>query len=446
MPVSARAPHRCLSLSPVLTTIDWQDLAACAPTLPITPAGPVTLQQVTPWLGPAWPPLAQGTHRSGPSSRWVLAAPQPRASHLCNGQSGGQRLVPRDRRVSGKGRGGNRHPGVPGLWEGAEYRQHSVSECCGQSRAAQPRLSRAPCSLARFLHSSQGPCFQDVPEFDFQEFRDAVDYFISDASTSAPPPLDCTDFDFSLGEEVAFGPRTPQLESSRLVQTPPQRLPSPEPCWGQLVDQYQKALGDSPEANSQLQTTLTQRQVKLSTPHESTVQLKELATQARQLAAVLETMTLPQCADGAAIPPPLHPSPPRPGPAGTWGGCVQSEPRESVAGVDAMLREVSEKCHAALRTLRGSGGGTPGGIPGGSPVGSPTAKRPRPAPRLHGAFHGLRTVRDVPRPGGGRLEAGGSLRMALGEEGRMRTLSFPQGNAFTLRTAGGGYRFRWVPR
>lgn len=157
-----------------------------------------------------------------------------------------------------------------------------------------------------------------------------------------PPPLDYTDFDFSLGEEVAFAPCTAQLESSTLVQMPPQRLPSPEPCWRDLADQHQKALGDALEANSQvgtlkspprvslpcillgqlhgpgvqhplapgqwgcpnhpvlscpsqLQETLTQKQEELVTLQESNVQLKELATQARQLAAILDV--------SAAIPP-----------------------------------------------------------------------------------------------------------------------------------------------
>ncbi|NWT48425.1 MCIN protein, partial [Chroicocephalus maculipennis] len=290
---------------------------------------------------------------------------------------------------------------------------------------------------------SQGSCFQDGPEFDFQEFRGAVDDFIY-ASTSMPPPLDCANFDFSLGEEVAFGPCAPQLESSVVAQVPPQRLPSPEPCWRGLADQHQKALGDALEANSQLQETLTQRQEELVTLRESNVQLKELASQARQLAAVLDVLMLPQCADREVLPPPppppLHPLPPLPAaaaPAGTWVGVGRAEPREEAAGVDAMLREVSEKCRAALRSL---GGGSPGGdSPGGD---SPTAKRPRPAPLLHGAFRGLRTG----RAGGEGLEGGGSLRAALGEAGSIRTLAFPQGNAFTLRTAAGGYRFRWVPR
>ncbi|NXJ77454.1 MCIN protein, partial [Trogon melanurus] len=305
----------------------------------------------------------------------------------------------------------------------------------GESWAGQAGLGPAHWHIS-FLPSSQNTCLQDGPEFDFQEFRDAVDDFIS-ASTLMPPPLDCTDFDFSLDEEVAFVPCTPQLQSSRVVQMPPQCLPSPSPCWRGVADQHQKALGDALEANSQLQETLTQRQEELVTLRESNVQLKELASQARQLAAVLDTLMIPQCSDGAALPPPHLQSAPPPSaaaPAGIWGGRGRPEPREEAAGVDVMLRDVSEKCRAALRSLGGSLGG------------SPTAKRPRPAPRLHGTFRGLRTGRSAPLPGAEGLEGDGSLRAAVGEAGGIRTLAFPQGNAFTLRTAAGGYRFRWVPR
>ncbi|NWH57908.1 MCIN protein, partial [Geococcyx californianus] len=260
--------------------------------------------------------------------------------------------------------------------------------------------------------------------------------FPPDASNTIPLALDCTDFDFSLGEDMAFGPCTPQLKSSVLAQMPPQHLPSPEPCWRDLADEHQKALGDALETNSQLQETLTQRQEKLVMLRESNVQLKELASQARQLAAVLDTLMVPPCADGTAPPPPLHPPLPAPAdvPAGLWG---RRELREPAAGVDAMLREVSERCRAALQRLRGS----PGDGLEGSPGGSPTAKRLRPAPRLHGAFRGLRTG-----AGEAGLAGGGTLRAALGEPGSIRTLAFPQGNAFTLRCAAGGYRFRWVPR
>ncbi|XP_040397078.1 multicilin [Cygnus olor] len=230
-----------------------------------------------------------------------------------------------------------------------------------------------------------------------------------------PPPLDCPDFDLSLGEEAT----SPQPGSGAAARGPPTCPEPPEPCWRDAAERHQRALGEALEENSQLQETLAQRQEELATLRESNVQLKELASQARQLAAVLDKLMLPQCPDGAALPPPPPPPllpPPPPPAAGS----------EGAAGVGPMLRSVSEQCRAALRSL----------------AGSPPAKRPR----LHGAFRGLRTGRAAPRPGGGGLPGGGSLRAALGEEGGIRTLAFPQGNAFTLRTAAGGYRFRWVPR
>ncbi|POI25513.1 hypothetical protein CIB84_010737, partial [Bambusicola thoracicus] len=313
--------------------------------------------------------------------------------------------------------------------------------------AAPPQVTRGPARLRRcesfaavgadpapspgFIRA-QGPCLQDEPEFDFQDLRDAVDDFISgktgvanrglhpqpraitlgifspDASTWVPPPPDCADFDFSLGEDVAFG-------TCAVCPQPPESL---QPCWRDAAERHRQALGDALEENSQLQEALAQKQEELATLRESNVQLKELASQARQLAAVLDKLMLPQPPDGAALPPPAPPPPP---PAGSCG-------RAEAAGVGGMLRAVSAQCRAALRSL----------------AGGPDAKRPR----LHGAFRGLRTARAaVPRsPGGAELEGGGSLRAALGEQGGIRTLAFPQGNAFTLRTAGGGYRFRWVPR
>uniref|UniRef100_A0A8C4KPP5 Multicilin n=1 Tax=Dromaius novaehollandiae TaxID=8790 RepID=A0A8C4KPP5_DRONO len=262
---------------------------------------------------------------------------------------------------------------------------------------------------ARFIHLLQGYCSQDEPDFDFQEFRDAVDDFISDTSTLMPPPLDSADFDFSLGEDVAFSPCGLQPGSSAPPQLALQSLPPPELYWSDVADQHEKALGDALEENSQLQETLTRRQEELTSLRESNVQLKELASQARQLAAVLDKLMQPQCPDGAALPPP--PPPPAAGEA---------------AGVDTMLREVSERCRAALRSL---GGG-------------PEPKRQRRDAELHGGGGGGSEVLEALEA----LEAGGCLRAALGEAGGIRTLAFPQGSAFTLRTAGGGYRFRWVPR
>ncbi|NXC46730.1 MCIN protein, partial [Penelope pileata] len=224
---------------------------------------------------------------------------------------------------------------------------------------------------------------QDEPEFDFQELRDAVDDFMSEAPALVAPPLDCAGFDFCLGEEAAFGSCT---------TSPPRAAP----CWRDAAERQRRTLGDALEESSQLQEALARRQEEVAALRESNAQLQALASQARELAAVLDNLIVPQCPDGAALPAPAPP------PAGSCGGA-------EAAGVGGMLRAVSAQCRAALRSL----------------AGSPAPKRPRTAPRSPGSD---------------------SLRAALGERGGIRTLSFPQGNAFVLRTAAGGYRFRWVPR
>lgn len=107
------------------------------------------------------------------------------------------------------------------------------------------------------------------------------------------------------------------------------------------------------------------------------------------------------------------------------------------ARVDALLRDLAERCEEALRNR------------------DPKRLRLQPEPaslacapgHLHGAFRGLRTdcSRRAPDLSRGELEEGGSFCTPIGSHGTIRTLSFPQGNAFTIRKACGGYKFRWVP-
>ncbi|CAN0340865.1 unnamed protein product, partial [Bubo scandiacus] len=257
--------------------------------------------------------------------------------------------------------------------------------------AAQAGLSPGLCSQASFLHPSQGPCFQDGQDFDLQEFRDAVDDFISDAATLMPPPVDCTDFDFSLDE--AFGPCAPQLESSALVQTASQRLPSPEPCWRDLADQHQKALGHALEANSQLQETLTQRQ-------------EELATLRREQRA----------AEGAGDP--GQAAGRRPRDADAPAGRRRGGPSSSTSSSRRRCRRRPGRGLGRARAAGAAGGGggrgrhaaggvgevprrpaEPGGQPGGQPHAQAPAAAPAPARRLPRAAH--RPRRRAPGRGGG---------------------------------------------
>lgn len=66
--------------------------------------------------------------------------------------------------------------------------------------------------------------------------------FSPDASTWVPPPPDCADFDFSLGEDVAFGTCVERPQ-------PPESL---QPCWRDAAERQGQALGDALEENSQV--------------------------------------------------------------------------------------------------------------------------------------------------------------------------------------------------
>lgn len=108
--------------------------------------------------------------------------------------------------------------------------------------------------------------------------------------------------------------------------------------------------------------------------------------------------------------------------------------QEDDTEVDEILREISDKCNAALQSMDESRG----------------PKRPRgegEAIQMYGAFHGLQTCSSLSSLdlSGSELEEGTSFKMSINTHCNIRTLAFPQGNAFTVRTANGGYKFRWVP-
>uniref|UniRef100_A0A452IIF2 Multicilin n=1 Tax=Gopherus agassizii TaxID=38772 RepID=A0A452IIF2_9SAUR len=132
----------------------------------------------------------------------------------------------------------------------------------------------------------QSHCLQPEPEFDFQEFRDAVDSFICDPSSLMPPPLDTADFTFPLGNGSAFSPCIQRSQNNPLPHMNLQN--SAEQYWKDVADQNQKALGDALVENNQLHVTLTQKQEEITSLKERNVQLKELASQAKQLACVLD--------------------------------------------------------------------------------------------------------------------------------------------------------------
>ncbi|XP_050803024.1 multicilin [Gopherus flavomarginatus] len=281
----------------------------------------------------------------------------------------------------------------------------------------------------------QSHCLQPEPEFDFQEFRDAVDSFICDPSSLMPPPLDTADFTFPLGNGSAFSPCIQRSQNNPLPHMNLQN--SAEQYWKDVADQNQKALGDALVENNQLHVTLTQKQEEITSLKERNVQLKELASQAKQLACVLDKLMIHQSKEGADAFLPRSS-------AKRSLEQLYAARQEDCAEVDELLREISDTCNAALQTIDENR----------------EAKRPRlqaeatgardsqsRAINMYGAFSGLQTCssRSSVDLSNSELEEGVSFRTSITDHCTIRTLAFPQGNAFTIRTATGGYKFRWVP-
>ncbi|XP_074852062.1 multicilin [Carettochelys insculpta] len=303
------------------------------------------------------------------------------------------------------------------------------------------------------------------PDFDFQEFRDAVDSFICgkyssdcpltqrvvhttgclqalalapshallDSASYTAPPLDAADFTFPLGDGADFSPCIQEPPSNPLPQV---SLPNAaEQYWKDVADQNQRALGDALVENTELHVRLSQKQEEITSLKERNVQLKELAGQAKQLACVLEKLMLHQPKEGAAA------FLARSSAKRSLEQLAAARP-EDCAEVDTILREISDTCNAALQTIDQRR----------------EAKRPRlqaetsgasgsKAGNMHGAFSGLQTCsgRRSVDLSTSELEEGASFRTSITDHCTIRTLAFPQGNAFTIRTAAGGYKFRWVP-
>lgn len=110
---------------------------------------------------------------------------------------------------------------------------------------------------------------------------------------------------------------------------------------------------------------------------------------------------------------------------------------QDCAEVDAILREISQRCDEALQSREPK-------RPRLQPEPASADRRPG---NLHGAFRGLRTEcgQGALNLSYSELEEGGSFSTPIRSHSTIRTLAFPQGNAFTIRTANGGYKFRWVP-
>ncbi|KAL7989030.1 hypothetical protein Chor_007949 [Crotalus horridus] len=239
----------------------------------------------------------------------------------------------------------------------------------------------------------QSPSLQPEDDFDFQEFRDAVDNFLSGKYAENTSPLMAPLLDFSFPVDNG-NPPSPCLQKPAQIDPVSHLslesvLPT-EQYWKELADHNQKALGDALVENNQ--------KMMLPQSKDST----DLSLSCGPGKRSLEQMSVPE--------------------------------HEEDMEVNEILREISEKCNAALQSIDDDRG----------------PKRPRgenEAIHMYGAFHGLQTCSSQSSLdlSGSEFEEGVSFKTSIKEHCNIRTLAFPQGNAFTVRTATGGYKFRWVP-
>ncbi|XP_056398349.1 multicilin [Hyla sarda] len=291
--------------------------------------------------------------------------------------------------------------------------------------------------------TQQGPCLQSEPEFDLQEFRDAVDSFIDDQTAHMQTGMGAANFLLLPPDGPAFEPcMVPHIHAPQLTPINVQPIPSTEQFWRDMADQNQKALGDALVQNNQLHVSLNEKQEEIACLKEKNVQLKELANQAKHLASVLDELMSQRSADNPSLSsegllsrPPVKRSLEEFYPQTTEQECNQ---------VDEILREISEKCKAALMGSAHS-----------------EAKRPKlfsedpvegqgevtTTIKMCGAFQGLKTStgHSSVSLSNTDLEEDVTFRTSIKDHCTIRTLAFPQGNAFTIRTNEGGYKFRWVP-
>ncbi|XP_043920436.1 multicilin isoform X2 [Protopterus annectens] len=285
---------------------------------------------------------------------------------------------------------------------------------------------------------------QDAAEFSLQDFRDAVDNFISDPSSLIHSELGAvdlphcavSDFDACLASSIH------SLDGHILqMNIPP--VPPPEQYWKDVADQNHKALGDALEENTQLHVTLTRKQEEIASLKERNIQLKELAGQAKHLASVLDKLMKQQAkgnSDVASEPFPLRGA----GKRKRLEDVYENE--QECKEVDAVLREISERCNAALQPLDNINFKCPK-LHSEMELSSECVEGQEKI-RMYGSFNGIqtRTVCSSLSLNDSEMDEEDMVfRTSIREHCTIRTLAFPQGNAFTTRTPGGGYKFRWVP-
>ncbi|KAJ8005543.1 hypothetical protein DPEC_G00119040 [Dallia pectoralis] len=286
----------------------------------------------------------------------------------------------------------------------------------------------------------------DDDEQDFGEY--ALDF-----SADSPATLENS---LSPASLLAFQgcfipPLTPQQEQSVEDQgqhgcPPPghgQHPAQDRTLWRDLAQHHTRALGHTLETNRQLHLTVNGRQEEIQVLQQRNLHLRELADRAKHLASVLDQMTTVM-EPPPALGQPQTLSPDKP--AMSSSPCKRQrldiddtcDDTAPPGCVEDILRDVSERCNAALHHCAAQ-------------PPSPQARDPE-RTLMFGAFQGLQTSRttgaslaDMKDIEAGVSRGDSSFRTSIREHCTIRTQAFSHGHAFTSRTTQGGYRFRWVP-
>ncbi|XP_015217589.1 multicilin isoform X1 [Lepisosteus oculatus] len=287
--------------------------------------------------------------------------------------------------------------------------------------------------------------------YDLPVFEDAVGHMIPDHPALMQPCLDSVSLQLPSCDVADFEgcvmspiPALPEhslhstMTYTALSHAPHEGLsPHAEQYWKHVADHNQKALGDALQANNQLHVTLNRKQEEIASLQERNIHLKELADQAKHLASVLDRlMTQPNNAN--------HPTAEScQGNGGIKRRRLEDcfEPVPGCKEVDDILKDITDKCNAVLhRDSKQPRLQQEAEENGSDNQGTGTIN-------MHGAFNGLKTctTRHSIVVDGGDMEEGMSFKTSIRDHCTIRTLAFPQGNAFTTRTPSGGYKFRWVP-
>ncbi|XP_064164060.1 multicilin [Anguilla rostrata] len=217
---------------------------------------------------------------------------------------------------------------------------------------------------------------------------------------------------------------SPAFQSPTPLQSPSGAFSSVDCYWRDKADLNQRALGDALKTNDQLSVSLNKKHEEILALQERNNQLKELASQAKHLASILDLLTQSTSSDF----PTTEATNQRTG--------IKRQRQDDLQTLSAVPRANINNRNLDLH-------------------------RDSKQPKLHqdvepaveerinvcGAFRRLQvnTFCNPVSADSSCSEEGMYFRTSIRDHCTIRTLVFPQGRTFTSKVHSGGYRFRWVP-